>query len=312
MDLPPGGGNSRPPPEDDLPSYESVSEKKFNYAEFTVLCRLPDGSELEVPTSAIDSVRHFKERLVTVCDHDINALVLRINDKYVLDDEASVTISGFCKGCTVDVCVANGPVMMAPPTNADSTHIVIPTPPSSPQVSTVDEEPEEEDSPPTYESLASRLDTAARNNSGVGFVKEVVLVLLGFTWMSILFAGALIVPIGLIVTGAIYVNDCPAQKQIPVWNIVFGVTVIVLICISRYLTRLKKKRQRQPDNHSIERTITSLSEMHSLIETFTVIWLLVGTWYVYGCNRCRVECNRVVFDFAFWSITGILIIAVSM
>lgn len=91
----------------------TTAEKKFNFAEFAVLCRLPDGSELEVPTSAVDSVRHFKERLVTVCSYDINTLVLRLNGKYIVDDEASVSVSGFSKGCTVDVCVSSGQVMTA-------------------------------------------------------------------------------------------------------------------------------------------------------------------------------------------------------
>ena len=43
-----------------------------------------------------------------------------------------------------------------------------------------------------------------------------------------------------------------------------------------------------------------------------VIWLLVGTWYVYGCSGCKDNCNSIVYDFAFWSITAILIVAVGL
>jgi hypothetical protein len=82
-------------------------------------------------------------------------------------------------------------------------------------------------------------------------------------------------PIAMIVIGAIHLNDCPRQRFIPIYLIVFGCTLIVMsiFCIL-YLCFVSKRWL----------VIISIT-VGIILALFNVAWLIAGSVWVFGSQN---------------------------
>ena len=121
------------------------------------------------------------------------------------------------------------------------------------------------------------------------------------------------IPIIMISVGSIYIKECPIQKMIPIWLIVFG-ALSVIKNLSTLFQRLKYIRNNRSEESSSN---TFLNVFDSFIALFLIIWFVCGNIWVYS-NFLRVQhsnkddtatyCSHLTYLLAFWIINSIYIL----
>ncbi|XP_033127106.1 transmembrane protein 272-like [Anneissia japonica] len=142
---------------------------------------------------------------------------------------------------------------------------------------------------------------AKAGSSGiVDFFVKVIMILLNTLCCTIIMALILAIPITMIVIGAMYKDDCPAQKFIPIYLIVGGAFTVVknLIDLCERFTRRREEG---------EETQTSKQGACShLIGCFLFAWFICGNVWIYGTspdtnNELATDyCNGTLYYFALW------------
>jgi len=167
------------------------------------------------------------------------------------------------------------------------------------------------DSPPSYESLTiiNKLRKAKDESSNpVEYVMGACSIICGSMIITVLFAISIVMPITMIVIGAIYIDECNIQKNIPMWLIVAG-TFGCLSSILRTATNcysLFKKRSTD-EQHEIGKK----GCLSSLIDLFLFAWFIAGNVWVYSIYKTvqydpanmEFYCHKTCYLFSFWIIT---------
>ncbi|XP_075544287.1 transmembrane protein 272-like isoform X5 [Dermacentor variabilis] len=178
--------------------------------------------------------------------------------------------------CLYSSLVKNSEFAMSLPPYSDSP---LPTPFRSPV---------ENDLPPSYDDIT---------NPNVGCT-----ILVGVT---------VIIPVSMIVIGTTYLNDCPAEKYIPIFLVmggVFGVLKTLLdVC----------GKCRRPDNsgeagHSVaEEQRAEERTWSTLVNCFLFAWYVAGCVWVYRAyppdytnSESPAFCDRTLYLFAFGLVTA--------
>ncbi|KAK3100334.1 hypothetical protein FSP39_018298, partial [Pinctada imbricata] len=112
--------------------------------------------------------------------------------------------------------------------------------------------------------------------------------------------------------GAKYLDDCPAERKIPIYLIVAGVFsfVSLIISMANNCSKKKKKDDEQEDEKTSKKP-SVLTSIDSLINLFLTIWFILGNVWVYSTYDDFVRepttsqnyCDPTLYYFAFWIIT---------
>lgn len=161
--------------------------------------------------------------------------------------------------------------------------------------------------PPSYDSLFGRMREAHKVSKGVfNFLKNIIVLLLGTIGCTIILGVTLVVPICMMVIGAVYLYDCPQGEYIPVYLLVgggFGVFKQLL-----HLSARVRQRQEEQDEERIRQSPTQ-----TLINCFMLGWFIIGSMWVYKEYEPNYDpalgkyCNKTLYLFAFWLITSVYI-----
>jgi hypothetical protein len=125
------------------------------------------------------------------------------------------------------------------------------------------------------------------------------------------------VPIVMIVIGSVYLHDCNIESRIPIFLIVFGCVSLLQTCFGLIKMAICRKDENDNDN----RKKKSGNFCESLITTFLIIWIIIGsvyvfgawpTWQLHGSNGCTFPngtvsngpycCNPVLMIFSYVSL----------
>jgi hypothetical protein len=136
------------------------------------------------------------------------------------------------------------------------------------------------------------------------------------------------IPVTMIVTGGYFIDECPVEKMIPIWLIVFGGLAIVKN-LSTLFQRIKSIKQSSDkvvtngghsssgsssSSPSSNITSTLLSVFDSFLTLFLFIWFICGNIWVYSNYKVQqwqdrenqeTYCNGLCYLYAFVSITSI-------
>lgn len=181
-------------------------------------------------------------------------------------------------------------------------------------------------SPPTYEQvfgmqkIKQEVMEAKQSSSKPMFAVKLCNILCGsvLCMVGLLILAAL--PLAMIIIGAIYLNDCPGRRLIPIWLIVFGCFSLAstLINVLKRLCKCirKKAGSDEGDDDDQDCGRKGGSCLESLISLFLFVWILIGSAWVFGyystyanCPGVDLCCHAVPFLFSF--VTLIVIYAVS-
>ncbi|KAJ9576261.1 hypothetical protein L9F63_006860, partial [Diploptera punctata] len=175
--------------------------------------------------------------------------------------------------------------------------------------------------PPSYDSLFGRVREAHKASKGMfDFLKNVIILLLGTTLeilliflfiftvgCTVILGVTIVIPICMIVIGAIYLYDCPQGEYIPIYLLVgggFGVLKQLL-----HLSARVRHREEEQEEERIRQSPTQ-----TLINCFMLGWFIIGSVWVYKEYEPNYDpkkgtyCNRTLYLFAFWLITSVYIV----
>nr|XP_004225725.1 uncharacterized protein LOC101242368 [Ciona intestinalis] len=122
----------------------------------------------------------------------------------------------------------------------------------------------------------------------------------------------MVLPIAMVVIGAIHFHDCPIQHYIPIWLIVAGSLAFLTggsNCGLSYVRRRKNE-----ESGSGGRTIINVCG--GIVAVFNLTWFILGNVWVFSIYPPNTEtdiykaghieeepyCNYIVYYFAYWII----------
>lgn len=102
--------------------------------------------------------------------------------------------------------------------------------------------------------------------------------------------------------GSVFLNDCPGQRIIPIWLIVFGCVSLLQTTIN-IVKRFFKKKSRRDEEEGDQANYANRtgSCFESLVSIFLFVWIILGSYWVFGyyyvwrdgCNRAPMGCNSL-------------------
>lgn len=166
------------------------------------------------------------------------------------------------------------------------------------------------ESPPSYESLFGRVKAAQRSSSSnYVLCKSLCKVFLSSAFCMILLALFSALPVAEIVIGAVYMDDCPVAKYIPIYLVVMGV-----VCLVRIMSLVCQNMQNRHQESDNQRPTQTTSGLDQILNIFLLVWFILGNRWVYGANSVWVSdadssnyCHPTLYYFAYWSITSFYI-----
>ncbi|PVD34316.1 hypothetical protein C0Q70_05587 [Pomacea canaliculata] len=163
-------------------------------------------------------------------------------------------------------------------------------------------------SPPSYESLYGRVKSAKSESSGfVSFMKSAFLILVGTAGCTFLLAFFMAIPIAMIVIGAYYLHDCPAERYIPIYLVVGGCFAFLRMFISVGLRIRRACNPRESDEDREE----IMNPLNSLLDCFQIAWQcwIYRTYGKFNGTDQTSEnfCDPTLYYFAFWLTTSVYI-----
>lgn len=165
--------------------------------------------------------------------------------------------------------------------------------------------------PPSYESLYGKIKAAQTTSSNkVELGKNVCVILLGTLGCTVMLAVTLAIPITMIVIGAIYKDDCPRERFIPIYLIVAGSFGIV-----KNLSSLGQRCKNKDDEDADEKNAKT-NPFDGLVSCFLFAWFIAGNVWIYRTYNDFSEdpasgayyCHPTLYYFAFWVTTATYIL----
>ncbi|KAH9489786.1 hypothetical protein Btru_036549 [Bulinus truncatus] len=129
--------------------------------------------------------------------------------------------------------------------------------------------------PPSYDSLYGRVKAARSESRGVfDFLKTFLIIILSTVGFTILIGILMAVPVSMIVMGALYKNDCPAEHMIPIYLIVAGSFGSAKTLFSLFQRCRMSEEEREEDQKRV-------NPLETIVSCFLLAWFITGCVYIY-------------------------------
>lgn len=160
--------------------------------------------------------------------------------------------------------------------------------------------------PPSYASLFGEIQEARRRSSNVaGFLKNFIVLLLGTIGCTFCLGLILAIPVSMIVIGSYHFHECPRERMIPIYLIVFGVATLLKVMINL----AKKMKAHLTGGDDSIRESTQETSYDNVITLFTLAWFIAGNVWIYRIYMpTNEECEVHLYLFAFWLTTSTYIV----
>ncbi|XP_038055449.1 transmembrane protein 272-like [Patiria miniata] len=173
--------------------------------------------------------------------------------------------------------------------------------------------------PPSYLSIIDKIEEAKSTSSTqTDFVTTTVKIILNTVMATICLALSMAVPIAMIVMGAVYMNDCPAERMIPIYLTVFGAVYNFKASIDLCNRAIKRKHKRRKlfgsDPQDEIKIVIGLNWFSRLIGILLFGFFIAGNVWVYRIYAPSNNptspnyCYGPLYYFAFWVITVVYIL----
>lgn len=165
-------------------------------------------------------------------------------------------------------------------------------------------------------SLKEQLNAAKSNSKNfLAFIKNSFAILAGSVIVIFILAIFLIIPISMIVVGAIFVDSCPIQPLLPIFLLVGGCFLTMRLFASLLENLANYKRAR----NGVE-TQWKFSPFFFVIHLFLITWLFLGAYWTYSIGgrvtllyhyeTARTYCNINLYLFSYVVVTTSLILLI--
>ncbi|RXG61158.1 hypothetical protein Avbf_02167 [Armadillidium vulgare] len=165
--------------------------------------------------------------------------------------------------------------------------------------------------PPSYESLFGRVRDVEKNSNGfVDFLKNLLILFFGTAGCTLMISVTVIIPILMIIIGSLKMDECPAERFVPIYLVVggsFGVLKNLLNFNSRFHLALTEEEEAHLPWHK-------RLHFQSLLNFFLTGWFITGCVWVYRIYEPNYTdrsssryCNYTLYMFAFWLVTSVFL-----
>eukprot|EP00058_Branchiostoma_floridae_P018746 XP_002604235.1 hypothetical protein BRAFLDRAFT_120379 [Branchiostoma floridae] len=167
--------------------------------------------------------------------------------------------------------------------------------------------------PPSYASILEQIKAAREESDGnVEFGKKASTAVAGSKGCTVCGALLMVVPVAMIAVGALSVHkqDCPIQRMIPIYLLVFGCFYLVKSLIS-----LAERCRNHRDNESEKNA--KPNPVEGVLTCFLFGWFIAGNYWIYSVYTTvnltdptsAMYCQPSMYQFAFWVTTIVYIMA---
>merc|ERR1719272_291236 len=132
-------------------------------------------------------------------------------------------------------------------------------------------------------------------------------------------------------------DQCPSKDRLPTWMLTQGIIsvvwVVLLILTKKVKGKLENALQLQYGDHLARDDIVrmadaqfqnenrSLSQIYNLVQGFGLIWFIMGSVWVFGCQNCKVPynvsmgnvmnagCDQTAYKLAYWFLASVYIVS---
>lgn len=158
--------------------------------------------------------------------------------------------------------------------------------------------------PPAYDSIYGKLKAEReKSSSQTDFLTNSCTIIgssVGFTAFLLI---TLILPVAMIVVGALNLGNCPIQRYIPIWMLVAGITSAIMQVFNVVINKSKSNGE-EPDSRN--------SGGNGCLGCFNFAWFIAGNVWVFGVHptvelsdpTSGLYCNALCYNLAFWAIVG--------
>ncbi|XP_055895235.1 transmembrane protein 272-like [Biomphalaria glabrata] len=161
-------------------------------------------------------------------------------------------------------------------------------------------------STPAYdESFFKRLKSARNETNGIFDCTKFILGIVCASVVLHIFKFILmVIPISMIVIGAIFKDDCPAEQMIPIYLIVAGCFHVV----GEILSIIQFCRKTPEDTEAQEKYTNHITCTISTLNCFNLSWFIAGCVFIYRAKEyvqftdknAPNFCHEILYMFAFW------------
>lgn len=163
--------------------------------------------------------------------------------------------------------------------------------------------------PPTYDSLFGRVKAAKEESDGMlGFLKTFLIIIVSTVGFTILLGIFMAIPVSMIVMGAIHMDNCPAERMIPIYLVVAGSFGVAKNLFSLVQRCRKNEQEREEDNRKV-------NPVEGIVNCFMFAWFIAGCVFIYRTTDRNPDdksadnyCDATLYYFAFWITTSVFII----
>jgi len=154
----------------------------------------------------------------------------------------------------------------------------------------------EEDNPPSYNSLFNK-------NAVVGSASKIWNIMAGTVCCTVFTGLFMAIPLAMIVLGAQNLENCPAQKYVPIYLVVMGAFGIFRNLIG-FVSQVKQYKNK--DDASVEQTNVARSGLQGCFDCFLFAWFIAGNVWIYRIWKPNFDdvnhelyCDKNMYLFAF-------------
>jgi len=296
--------------DEELPVYDIYSSVLENYTNMTITIRFGNRPPLHLPVADIDSGFAIKRRIRTIldCKQELETIEL-------IPKNSSVNLSN--TQSLAQLGIEDGAEFTLYFTSDMSKENV-----SEAKPNTTEDSDDDDEQPPEY-VMVDRVRSGLNMNTNLSRRQYFCRLMLYIAAIIGILSVMVVLPIVLIVVGALNLDRCPARNSIPVWMIVFGTIVLCQTMMERLASLLRKRIAenlvRLPDyqvmpastirqhvDGEYQKRYRRLDQIDQLLHTCIFIWFVIGSVWVFGCGDCRdafdsdlmIGCDHTAFQFS--------------
>nr|XP_045585396.1 uncharacterized protein LOC123747324 [Procambarus clarkii] len=173
--------------------------------------------------------------------------------------------------------------------------------------------------PPTYDSLFGRVREVHKTSNGaVDFLKNLIVLFVGTIGCTVMISITIVIPIFMIIVGALKMDECPAEPYIPIY-LVIGGTFGVLKNLLGFQGRLRRPLAEEEGTEEGGESSDASTPWHRRLKFAGSINFFLSVWFILGCvwvyriyepsysPKDHNYCDYSLYQFAFWLVTSVYI-----
>ncbi|KAK0415655.1 hypothetical protein QR680_012043 [Steinernema hermaphroditum] len=177
--------------------------------------------------------------------------------------------------------------------------------------------------PPTYESLYGEFQQVNSTRGLAVFITRVISIIFATVAAAIILAILNVVPLVMIITGAINYHNCPVEKWIPIWLLAFGSFSILKSATNFYYRKknMHKRAQNTARSLNINQEAVVYNPFDAILNSILVVLLVLGSVWIYSVSsdvsydpaKQNLYCDQFTYVFSFVFVTlGYVLILLSV